>query len=322
MVRTNKFFRSLRIVLLVWIGLFQNGRGDSPLTSTDFYRAYLDIETVERAAREHTLDEEIAGFLSSPENRIDIKAAVVNALSWGSNSSQNAAFYLDYLLKTYSQSSEADLIERLGGDELLCLGYLRALADYFHPENALPLLRQARVKNPGSFTAALILTLAEAEAAMGSDWCKVWRLTEKLLDDPQLQREMRPEATGIVEDYMIIYRDYCPQETGAVSSEAEEENPCARAQTQVEMNQCAIKEYEKADGELNRVYREVMAALRPEIQEKLKAAQRAWIAYRDAHCDCASFDYSGGSIYPLVYYNCLRDLTMARITEIQQLLQP
>jgi len=71
------------------------------------------------------MDEEMAGFLSSPDNRVDIKAAVVNALSWEEQAAGNTAFYLEYLLKSHQQDSEANLVERLSADELLCLGYRR-----------------------------------------------------------------------------------------------------------------------------------------------------------------------------------------------------
>lgn len=310
------------LMILFCFGLAKSTLADSPLTSTDFYKAYLDIEMVKRASETHVMDEEMAGFLSSPDNRVDIKAAVVNALSWEEQAAGNTAFYLEYLLKSHQQDSEANLVERLSADELLCLGYLKALADYFHPENAIPLLKQAKVQNPGSFTTALILTLVEAEIAMNSDWCKVWRLTETVLNDSQLEWEMRPEAAGIVEDYLMNYREYCPPANAAAATAVEGDDPCANPMTQMEMNQCAIKEYNDADAELNRVYKEVMAKLRPEMQAKLKTAQKAWLQYRDANCDCASFDYSEGSIYPVMYYGCLKNMTIARTKEIQDLLKP
>lgn len=322
MFKDFKAFVIRFLMILFCCGLANSALADSPLTSTNFYKAYLDIDMVKRASETHAMDEEMAGFLSSPDNRVDIKAAVVNALSWQDEAGGNAAFYLDYLLKSYQQGSEANLVGRLSADELLCLGYLKALADYFHPENAVPLLKQAEAQNPESFTTALILMLAEAEAAMNSDWCKVWRLSESVLNDSQLQREMRPEAVGIVEDYLINYKQYCPPDNAAAAIAVKGEDPCANPMTQMEMNQCAIKEYQDADGELNRVYKEVMAKLRPEMQAKLKTAQKAWLQYRDANCDCASFDYSQGSIYPVMYYGCLKNMTVARTKEIQDLLKP
>jgi uncharacterized protein YecT (DUF1311 family) len=305
--------------VILWIDW---GLADSPLTSTPFSKAYPDVEIVQSAANRGTMNEEIAQYLSAPANPVDVKAAVVNALSWGDRAGENARFYLEYLKKTCRQTNEPELIGQLGGDELLCLGYLRALADYFRPENTLPLLKQARIKKPQSLTFALVAMLVEAEVAMGSDWCKVWRLTENTLNDQQLQWDMRREAIEIMENYLVNYREYCPEEGETQNQPAAEADPCANARTQLEMNECAIKEYKAADAELNRVYKEVIAALRPEMQEKLRAAQRAWITYRDANCDCAAFEYTGGSIYPLMYYSCLRDMTITRTQKIRQLLEP
>lgn len=52
---------------------------DSPITSTEFYEAYMDVKMVQRAHLQSVLGFEIAEFLSSPENPIDEKAAVINA---------------------------------------------------------------------------------------------------------------------------------------------------------------------------------------------------------------------------------------------------
>ncbi|OGW14126.1 MAG: hypothetical protein A3G93_03715 [Nitrospinae bacterium RIFCSPLOWO2_12_FULL_45_22] len=55
---------------------------DSPVTSTPFSDAYMDIEIVRKAGTAGVLDSEMAGYLSSKKNPIDKRAAVINALSW------------------------------------------------------------------------------------------------------------------------------------------------------------------------------------------------------------------------------------------------
>ena len=57
------------------------------------------------------------------------------------------------------------------------------------------------------------------------------------------------------------------------------------AQTQLELNQEACDEYKKADAELNKVYNQILREYQQDkvFVQKLKAAQRAWIAFRDAH---------------------------------------
>jgi uncharacterized protein YecT (DUF1311 family) len=78
-----------------------------------------------------------------------------------------------------------------------------------------------------------------------------------------------------------------------------------KAKTQAEMNVCANQEAARVDAELNDIYRKLLseAARQPEAVAKIKAAERAWIAYRDAYIDAmypAKDKLSEyGSIYPM-----------------------
>jgi len=182
---------------------------DSPVTATRFYEAYLDVKMVERAHVEGVMGLEIAEFLTSPENPIDVKAAVINALSWRFDGKNNAELYACYLALLYHVS----LIELdtafLSADEIFCMGYLMVMDDYFHPEKALPLLEEAHKTMGNSFTVSIILAIAKAQRAFDSDWCEVWKLTEAVLQNKELNQDLRPEATKRIVDYMILYKEYC-----------------------------------------------------------------------------------------------------------------
>lgn len=93
--------------------------------------------------------------------------------------------------------------------------------------------------------------------------------------------------------------------------------PCSEAGTQIEMNDCAAKEYKTADSALNRTYQQLMAKLEPEEKTSLKTAQTAWIKYRDANCDFVADQYKGGTIRPMIYALCLADVTRNRTTELK-----
>jgi uncharacterized protein YecT (DUF1311 family) len=112
---------------------------------------------------------------------------------------------------------------------------------------------------------------------------------------------------------------------GALSGLAEPQktkDPCANAQTTAEMRDCAGREYKQADDELNRVYRQLMAKLDDEGRKTaLKTAQQAWIKYRDANCDFASYLNRGGTIEPVVRYNCMTGMTVARTKELREYLE-
>ena len=93
---------------------------------------------------------------------------------------------------------------------------------------------------------------------------------------------------------------------------------CDDAQEQSTMNRCAADDYARADAELNRVYKQVIAGLDAQSQQLLKAAQRDWISFRDDECKYENAQNEGGSIYPLVYNGCLTTLTKARTKQLQQ----
>jgi uncharacterized protein YecT (DUF1311 family) len=105
---------------------------------------------------------------------------------------------------------------------------------------------------------------------------------------------------------------------------------CTDPQAQLEMNLCAARDFEEADAELNRLWREVIASARardreidrshdrqPTHEATLRNAQRAWITFRDAHCQHESFEARGGSMQPLLYEGCRASLTRERIKQLR-----
>jgi uncharacterized protein YecT (DUF1311 family) len=96
------------------------------------------------------------------------------------------------------------------------------------------------------------------------------------------------------------------------------ENACYQADfSQQAMNRCAGEALERADKALNAEWAKVMAGDGKGEDDKLmRDAQRAWIKYRDAHCEAAAFDSKGGSIWPLLVSGCRAELTRRRTREL------
>lgn len=103
--------------------------------------------------------------------------------------------------------------------------------------------------------------------------------------------------------------------------DADREDPCPGSNTQLELNQCAARARDKADAELNKVYRELIKDTGKAERAKLRAAQLAWIRFRDAQCDYESIGNKGGSIYPMVSSFCLARVTTARVKQLQEILR-
>jgi len=202
--------KMLVVLLLILLFVFPaTSYADSPITATDFYEAYKDVKMVQRAHLEGVMGVEIAEYLSSPENPVDHKAAVINALSWRFEGKSNAELYTYYLGLLYHMSITELDTDFLSADEIFCLGYLIAMDDYFHPENAIVLLEEAQKMMKESFTVSMVLALVKAQIAFEQDWCAAWKIIEQVLQNADLKQDLRPEAKKIIVNYMILYREYC-----------------------------------------------------------------------------------------------------------------
>src|SRR6266508_2613594 len=93
-----------------------------------------------------------------------------------------------------------------------------------------------------------------------------------------------------------------------------------RAQTQAAMKAQARVEFERADAELNTTYQSVLAKLPTAEKQKLKEAQRAWVASRDAGAARAAKDAEGGSMAPTIRYETMTELTRKRISELEAMI--
>ena len=101
----------------------------------------------------------------------------------------------------------------------------------------------------------------------------------------------------------------------------------AKATTQADMNTCANQEATRTDVELNRIYAKLLsaAASQPEAVAKIKTAERAWIAYRDAYIEAMypakdkQAEY--GSVFPMEVDLLRAKLTQQQIQALTELLQ-
>lgn len=113
---------------------------------------------------------------------------------------------------------------------------------------------------------------------------------------------------------------------------AEEEQPridCENASSTVEMNYCGEQEYLKADAELNRVYQQIVKGIdeqedvegdrRKQWKEALKAAQKAWIDFKEKDCgELTYLEWYGGTGAASASYGCLIQKTEARTKELKE----
>ncbi|QNF35570.1 DUF1311 domain-containing protein [Adhaeribacter swui] len=94
-------------------------------------------------------------------------------------------------------------------------------------------------------------------------------------------------------------------------------------QTQVDMNKQAYAKYQKADQELNEVYKKILGQYKADkpFITNLKASQRIWVTFRDAELRMKFPDREGnyyGSLHPVCRANYLEELTCQRIDKLRE----
>ncbi len=124
------------------------------------------------------------------------------------------------------------------------------------------------------------------------------------------------------------FRSITPQ------SDSAKPQPCADAKSPGSANDCFAKLYVDADAQLNTSYNQIVAAMKTLLTEaqrqnnapqvahhqaaldRLLAAQRAWLNYRDLHCDSVKFQYEGGTLSPAIWSQCMSETTHQRIAAL------
>ncbi len=105
---------------------------------------------------------------------------------------------------------------------------------------------------------------------------------------------------------------------------------CGKLHTQAEMNDCAATEAKMADAALSTTYRELLSRVRENrtATERLVAAEKAWIIYRDAELAAEWPVAEGqnpsilyGSVHPFCFSLKLATMTWDRVRTLKDLMQ-
>ena len=107
-------------------------------------------------------------------------------------------------------------------------------------------------------------------------------------------------------------------------SGADQKECMETATTQLEHNQCATSHLKAVDDEMNRIYQAILSKYKAdqEFLAKLRNAQRAWLAFRDAELE-ARFPFKDkqshyGSVYPMCSNSFLVQRTQERIKHLRE----
>ena len=95
------------------------------------------------------------------------------------------------------------------------------------------------------------------------------------------------------------------------------------SQTQSEMNQESYISFDKADKDLNDIYKKILEKYKSDTLfiKNLKISQRIWITFRDAELNMKFPDYEPGwygSMHPMCVNGYLKELTVNRIRTLRK----
>jgi uncharacterized protein YecT (DUF1311 family) len=105
-----------------------------------------------------------------------------------------------------------------------------------------------------------------------------------------------------------------------LAAQEEGEEFCPEGRTQLDYNICAADEAAEADSLLNDRYQQVLRKVGEDRVELLRAAQRAWIRFRDAECTFQASEMSGGSGERSLESLCVAHLSRERVEEFDRIL--
>lgn len=182
----------------------------TPITNTSFYKYYFDFKIVKTAEEEGKINDEIAEYLLSEKISIDLKAAIINAISFEILETNNAGVFMTYLKKKYNaEDTNAILSDSVSASDLFCLGYLSIMDDYFSPDPALNYLQRAIEKKPTDHAINIILNLVQAQKLFETKKCEAWKLFEKIQNKKNYTDLMLQKAEKEIFDFMRNYKSDC-----------------------------------------------------------------------------------------------------------------
>jgi uncharacterized protein YecT (DUF1311 family) len=104
----------------------------------------------------------------------------------------------------------------------------------------------------------------------------------------------------------------------ALGQPTTESTACENAKTTAAMRECEIARLKRAEAGMNAAYRSLSAKLDQKGQEKLRAAQEAWLKFRAAEAEYQADTARDGTLAPLIAASVQADLTESRRKELEK----
>ena len=203
----------IKILLLTLFALVLSANtvfADSPLTSTEFYKAYAQNAIIKKTIQARgQLTPELLAYLTNSSNPIALKMAVINGLGWSFKGKNNAPLFLHYLIQKKEFGNETDFRKRANGQQLICYAYLKALDNYFDVNAALQIANLPQLKTEKSLTIQLIRGLINAQQNLSKFPCAIYTEIHKIQLNKSLKQDLNTTALKIIFEYVGLYKVGC-----------------------------------------------------------------------------------------------------------------
>ena len=205
----RKFF----VVLVAMLAFVLPSFADSPLTSTDFYKAYAGESIVQAATKcNGKISKDVMAYLANDKNPIAVKLAAVNAVYMCADdivARENSDIFVKYLLKNCNYQDENGIIGLGNASLLASLAYMMAMDDYSNVQPAADIIYCALDKQPNSLCVNMVTALIIAQSYMAdyTKWGKVYTIVNSVVSDTSLEQDLSKEAVDIIMDYVSIYNE-------------------------------------------------------------------------------------------------------------------
>lgn len=158
----------MKLLPLLFIMLCQFMFADSPLTSINIHKAYLEYPIVKSAVdSDGRLSKQLMSYLLDDTKPQPIKLAIINAIGWNHNN-KNSKAYRNKIIKTKNYTSEfgdkyTAFLWNATAEELLFYSYMKALENYWQPLMVFEYLNRAIEKDPKNLNIILIYELSKSQ---------------------------------------------------------------------------------------------------------------------------------------------------------------
>lgn len=193
----KRIILSLALALLTLVPAL----ADSPLTSTSWWD-YYENKAIVNEARELGCTDDVLACLANQKAPIDLRLALVNALSWNFNGQSNYDLLVEYIATTKGVGA----LKKVSPETQCVMAYLRAMDDYFDVTEAHKMAERAHKAKPKSRAIAMIYGLISAQEAMDSDWGMVYTNVAKYANNKSLKRDMSDYAVEKIMEYINLYK--------------------------------------------------------------------------------------------------------------------